>query len=69
MKDQKIKSGAALLLEESNKPTVAGRLALVMSLLGGQEICSECGTVTRSPRLITEKDALNLLKTIMPEEG
>lgn len=59
-----ITSGQALLAKQDeymNNLSPAAKLEMVMQLLGGTEECSECGSTTERPALITNEEAKKLL--------
>lgn len=63
-KPEEINSGIAILArqdEHMNNLSPAAKLEMVMQLLGGTEECSECGSTTERPALITPEDARELL--------
>lgn len=55
-------SGSALqFMQESQNLSPAARLAIIQELIGGQDVCNECGQTKKRPALITEEQAMELL--------
>lgn len=48
-------------MSNTKEPSPIEKLEMVMQLLGGIEICSECGGTTERPALITPEQAKELL--------
>jgi hypothetical protein len=61
-KSEGIKSGAAIELTSINS-TTAGKVEMVMELLGGRDVLDDCGCPTgeKTPQLITPEEAKKLL--------